>query len=109
MTGRDWPQRDPTTWYGSASWAKRRAHQQRVVQPLCEECLAVGKVTVAVVADHHPPHGNDWWAFRFDPCGRCASNITTTAQDSSSGAVTGGTSALTAGRLTQLILFTLFG
>jgi hypothetical protein len=66
MTRRDWPQRDPTTWYGSAIWTKRRAHQLWT-EPLCAECLAAGKVTVAVVADHHPPHGNDWWSFRFGP------------------------------------------
>jgi hypothetical protein len=67
MTRHDWADLPPSKWYDSGSWKRRRAHQLRIVQPLCEECLAAGKVTAAQVADHHPPHGNDWCAFLFGP------------------------------------------
>jgi 5-methylcytosine-specific restriction enzyme A len=66
MTRHDWPSRDPGTWYGSEMWKKRRLHQLRR-EPLCHECLARGRVTTAVVADHHPPHGNSWQTFRYGP------------------------------------------
>jgi hypothetical protein len=66
MTRHDWAQQNPTTWYKSAIWLRRREHQLRI-QPLCEECLSQGKVEPAQVADHHPPHKNNWQAFRLGP------------------------------------------
>jgi 5-methylcytosine-specific restriction enzyme A len=56
---------------GSRDWAqlnvsrKRRAHQLRHVQPLCEMCLARGQITSATVADHVEPHRGNWNKFRL--------------------------------------------
>ena len=61
-------------WYGLASWKARRAHQL-AKEPLCAECLKRGQVTPATVADHEPPHGGNWNAFRTGPlqslCAEC--------------------------------------
>lgn len=51
--------------YYTAAWKKLRA-AQLLKQPLCEYCLLVGRVTVATVANHDPPHKGDADAF-FDP------------------------------------------
>lgn len=45
-------------WYGTKRWKDRRAAQLRA-EPLCCMCAAVGKVTVATVADHRIPHKGD--------------------------------------------------
>jgi hypothetical protein len=41
--------------------------------------LEKDKITPAVVADHFPPHKNDWTAFRTGPlrslCVRCHNNL----------------------------------
>jgi 5-methylcytosine-specific restriction endonuclease McrA len=39
-------------------WQKRRARQLRD-EPLCRICAALGRVVVAVVADHVVPHRGD--------------------------------------------------
>ena len=55
------------TWdnfYGRAAWRKRQQHQLRV-QPLCEMCLAEGRVTAAQCVDHVTPHKGDWNSFRL--------------------------------------------
>ena len=51
-------------WYTTASWLRRRRHQLRV-QPLCELCLAAGRVEPATVADHIESHGGDYAKFRL--------------------------------------------
>ncbi|HVI66879.1 MAG TPA: hypothetical protein VM910_30530 [Bradyrhizobium sp.] len=38
-----------------------------MIEPLCRLCLEAGRVTAASVADHHPPHGGDFNAFRLGP------------------------------------------
>jgi 5-methylcytosine-specific restriction enzyme A len=53
-------------WYGLLSWKKRQRHQM-LLHPLCAECLKTGRVTAATVADHNPPHGGVWNAFRLGP------------------------------------------
>jgi 5-methylcytosine-specific restriction enzyme A len=53
-------------WYGLWFWKKRQRHQMRI-EPLCAECLKAGRVTAATIADHNPPHGGVWNAFRLGP------------------------------------------
>ena len=78
MTEANWPGRPPGEWYRSAIWQKRRVAFLRE-NPLCVQCLTGGKVSAARVADHHPPHGNSWQAFRFGPlralCFDCAAHF----------------------------------
>src|SRR5215831_3516542 len=63
-------------WYGTASWARRRAHQL-MIEPLCRLCLQHGIVTPATVADHVTPHRGDFTAFRFGQAAACAPTATT--------------------------------
>jgi hypothetical protein len=58
--------KDVDSWYGLWSWKVRRRHQL-AEYPLCAECERNGRVTPAEVADHDPPHGNDWNKFRLGP------------------------------------------
>jgi 5-methylcytosine-specific restriction protein A len=59
--------KDPRrTWYGLSSWKERRRHQLSK-EPLCAICEAEGRVTGATIADHLPPHGGSWNAFRTGP------------------------------------------
>ena len=50
------------TWYSLQQWKNRRAYQLRV-EPLCRLCMEQGRITLATVADHHPPHDGDWNKF----------------------------------------------
>jgi 5-methylcytosine-specific restriction protein A len=54
------------TWYGLSSWKERRRHQLQI-EPLCRLCKELGKVEPATIADHFPPHGGKWNAFRTGP------------------------------------------
>jgi hypothetical protein len=49
-------------WYCTGRWQKRRRYQLQL-QPLCEFCLARGKVVAATVVDHVEPHHGDHLAF----------------------------------------------
>lgn len=49
-------------WYSSKLWKQLR-HQQLTKQPLCEMCLAQGRVVVATVVDHKTPHKGNWSLF----------------------------------------------
>lgn len=49
-------------WYGLKAWHDRR-DEQLAIQPLCERCLAEGKVEAATVANHRIPHRGDWDLF----------------------------------------------
>lgn len=54
-------------WYRWARWKGtngRRLTQLRA-EPLCEFCLAVGRITAATVADHVTPHRGDPVEFWF--------------------------------------------
>jgi 5-methylcytosine-specific restriction endonuclease McrA len=66
--------RDPHDWYGDTQYRKRRAHQLRC-QPLCELCLAAGKIKPATVTHHIVPHRGDVNSFRTGAlqslCKRC--------------------------------------
>lgn len=53
-------------WYGTAQW-KRRRQAQLDAEPLCWMCKRDGRVTVATVADHDPPHRGDRTAFFTGP------------------------------------------
>ncbi len=44
--------------YDSARW-KRRREKQLKKQPLCEECLKQGIITIAAIADHIEDHKGD--------------------------------------------------
>ena len=44
--------------YKTARWQRIRAQLLRE-RPLCEVCTHIGRVTLASVADHHPPHGGN--------------------------------------------------
>lgn len=59
------PARLWSTWYKGSRWRRLRA-AQLVKQPLCERCLAQGKVTAANVVNHRRPHKGDWSLF-VDP------------------------------------------
>src|SRR5262245_460061 len=48
--------------YSTRVWKQRRK-QQRVKQPLCEECLRHGHVREARVAHHVVPHKGNWDLF----------------------------------------------
>jgi 5-methylcytosine-specific restriction protein A len=65
-------------WYSLAVWKARRAEQLRR-QPLCELCMAAGKVTEATVADHDPPHRGVWELFIAGSleslCKRCHDSV----------------------------------
>jgi 5-methylcytosine-specific restriction protein A len=65
-------------WYQLAIWRKRAKHQLQV-EPFCRFCRDHGKVSRAMVADHHPPHGGDWNTFRLGPlqslCWSCHSKV----------------------------------
>ncbi len=67
-------QRDWRDWYNDAGYHKRRAQQLRH-QPLCERCLAEGKVEPATIAHHIERHRGDIIAFRsgtlWSLCKRC--------------------------------------
>jgi 5-methylcytosine-specific restriction protein A len=58
MDRKDW-----RSWYATAAWQRRRA-QQLAKAPLCEFCLAEGRVTAATVCDHVEPHRGDLLKFR---------------------------------------------
>lgn len=50
--------------YKLARWAKARA-AQLAKQPLCEECLRLGRTTAATIVNHRQPHKGDlvlFWA-----------------------------------------------
>lgn len=47
-----------TGLYSRKAWVRRRSHQL-AIQPLCEQCLAEGKIEPARVADHIEPHRGD--------------------------------------------------
>ncbi|MCP4380626.1 MAG: HNH endonuclease [Hyphomicrobiales bacterium] len=49
-------------WYERAAWLRRRA-AQLVKQPLCERCLAEGRVVPATIAHHVERHEGDWDKF----------------------------------------------
>lgn len=51
--------------YKLAAWRSARA-AQLARQPLCERCLAEGRVTAATVVNHRKPHKGDWQLF-IDP------------------------------------------
>jgi 5-methylcytosine-specific restriction enzyme A len=53
-------------WYGLLRWKKRARHQLKI-EPLCAACLKQGRITLATVADHDPPHRGDWNRFRLGP------------------------------------------
>jgi 5-methylcytosine-specific restriction protein A len=75
---RNMPRPEIHRWYKTASWLRRRRHQLRL-EPLCRTCLDQGRSTPATVADHHPPHKNDFNAFRLSPlrslCGDCHARL----------------------------------
>jgi 5-methylcytosine-specific restriction protein A len=64
------------SWYGRASWLKRRRHQLQL-QPLCQMCLRENppRITAARVVDHVEPHNGDYNKFRLGAvqslCDRC--------------------------------------
>lgn len=49
-------------WYSSKTWRVLRS-QQLTKQPLCEMCLALGRVTLADVVDHRTAHKGNWSLF----------------------------------------------
>ncbi|CAH1670667.1 MULTISPECIES: HNH endonuclease [unclassified Chelatococcus] len=52
-------------WYKRPAWqAAREAQFNR--QPLCERCLAEGRLEPATVVNHRKPHHGDWSLF-IDP------------------------------------------
>jgi 5-methylcytosine-specific restriction enzyme A len=53
-------------WYQKQVWRNRAKHQLKI-EPLCATCLRRGTSTPAVLADHEPPHNDDWNAFRLGP------------------------------------------
>ena len=59
-TGKSW-----RGWYNLKLWKDLR-RQQLTRQPLCEMCLAHGKVEFAKVVDHRSPHRGNWELFK-DP------------------------------------------
>jgi 5-methylcytosine-specific restriction protein A len=52
-------------WYSRRAWAEARA-LQLARRPLCETCLAEGRITAATVVHHAEPHRGDWRLF-IDP------------------------------------------
>lgn len=53
------------SWYGLKVWFHARK-AQLTKQPLCERCLALGRITPATVVNHREPHKGDWQLF-IDP------------------------------------------
>lgn len=53
-------------WYKTRAWQNRRA-MQLVEHPLCQRCEARGVITSATVANHNPPHGDDYERFFWGP------------------------------------------
>jgi len=53
-------------WYNKEVW-RRRSRRQRREYPLCQMCLALGRVVPATVADHVKPHRGDWNEFLCGP------------------------------------------
>ena len=52
-------QRESDAWYRTKRWQAMRDYQL-AKEPLCRECLAVGKLTPATECDHIIPHkGNE--------------------------------------------------
>jgi len=62
------------SWYNLQSW-RTRARHQLMTHPLCALCEERGRVTPAMIADHHPGHGGDYTKFRLGPlrslCASC--------------------------------------
>ena len=56
--GRTSPQRLVTQHLYGARWQQARA-RFLADNPLCVECLKIGKQELATVVDHHVPHGGD--------------------------------------------------
>ena len=60
--------------YNSAAWKRRRLALLND-EPLCRMCKALGRITMATVADHIKPHRGDLQLFYFGPlqplCKRC--------------------------------------
>jgi 5-methylcytosine-specific restriction protein A len=52
------------SWYSLQLWRRLARHQLRE-HPLCTSCMRIGRVTVATIADHDPPHGGNWNLFRL--------------------------------------------
>jgi 5-methylcytosine-specific restriction enzyme A len=48
--------------YNLRRW-RRRARRQLLLQPLCEQCAALGVLEPATVADHIVPHNGDLHLF----------------------------------------------
>jgi len=57
-------------WYSLKVWFDRRREQLQK-QPLCEYCLKKGRETLATVANHNPPHNDDWERFTTGPLESC--------------------------------------
>jgi 5-methylcytosine-specific restriction enzyme A len=53
-------------WYSLQSWRRRAKHQLQI-EPLCAMCKEQGRTTPATIADHHPPHRDDYNAFVLGP------------------------------------------
>lgn len=53
-------------WYKLKIWFRIR-YRQLTDQPLCERCLAAGKVVKATVVNHKTPHKGDWQLFISGP------------------------------------------
>ena len=51
-------------WYGRSSWLKRQRHQLRL-QPLCQMCLAAGRIVPTTCVDHIEPHRGGYTKFRL--------------------------------------------
>lgn len=80
-------------WYNTAAWRARKS-AQKAIQPLCELCLARGKVVPMWAADHHPPHDGDWYAFMHGPVrSLCESCHNGEAQRQQKGSTLGGVDA----------------
>lgn len=61
---KNWKSREWQYLYQSKRWKTRRLNQLNK-QPLCEACLAHGRVSIATVADHIEDHKGDVYKFFY--------------------------------------------
>lgn len=73
--------------YNSTAWKKKRLALLSA-EPLCRMCAALGKVTVAAVADHMKPHKGDLELFyhgQLQPLCKLCHDGAKAAQEAGSG------------------------
>lgn len=69
--------------YNNRRWQKLRRHQLQL-QPLCERCLAEGRIAQATVCDHIEPHKGDlvrFWAGPFQSLCKYHHDVKTITED----------------------------